>query len=47
MSIEFHNKNSTRLLPYNTESLKGIIVGEKTERDDVATLYHLLKENKD
>lgn len=46
MSIKFHNKNSTRLLPYNIESLKGIIVGEKTEKDDVATLYHLLKENK-
>ncbi|KDN54419.1 DUF2971 domain-containing protein [Flavobacterium seoulense] len=45
--INFFNKNSRRLFPYNPKSLKGIIIGQKMESDDVATLYHLLKDNKD
>jgi hypothetical protein len=47
LSIKFFNKNSRRLLKYNRESLKGIIIGKKMEHDNVATLCHLLKDNKD
>lgn len=46
-SIDFFNPNSSRSIPYDKKALKGIILGEKIEHDNVATLFHLLKDREE